>query len=593
MKRNLRVILFASALALAVFFTSCGKADPTTTGGQTAQQETKKADEADEAKDTTKAPSEKETEAATKADEPASPEDNITGPDEFPIVKEKVTLSVFVAPEPWLGEFKDNWVTEQYEKLTNVHIEWQQVGRDDSANRVNLLLASQADLPDIFMTGINREQQVIYGGQGVFLPLNDYIEEYGVRINKMFDYDASIRGQITAPDGNIYGLPEYNECYHCDFAQRMWINETYLDNLGLEKPQTTEEFREVLTAFKEQDANGNGDLTDEIPLAAANGSWCGNIEPFLMNAFVYHQGTGSDRMFFDENHIIHFAPITEEWREGLRYVKSLYDEGLMDPEIFVMDTDQVRQLTESPDGNRIGAVSSGHVGIIADLAIDGAKLDFGPLAPLEGPAGVRNATRFLTSVNMCFFITNACDQPLIAFRWGDGLINDPNEVLGDRSFFSGEEGVDWRRAKEGEKGLDGRQALTVGILPYGEPHNRHWGQPRPQIVTNESRFSSGTELGAWEHEFVLYDARKNYYDQYGPEQDMVIPPLFMSPEAVEEIGELRTVIRSYIDETFSGFVTGDLDIESDWDTVVNTFQDMGVEHFVSLIQENYDRQYGN
>ena len=35
-------------------------------------------------------------------------------------------------------------------------------------------------------------------------------------------------------------------------------------------PQTTDELFDVLTAFKEQDANGNGDPNDEIPLAGRN-----------------------------------------------------------------------------------------------------------------------------------------------------------------------------------------------------------------------------------------------------------------------------------------------------------------------------------
>ena len=43
---------------------------------------------------------------------------------------------------------------------------------------------------------------------------------------------------------------------------RAWINQTWLDNLGLEMPTTPEELYTVLKAFKEQDANGNGDPGD-------------------------------------------------------------------------------------------------------------------------------------------------------------------------------------------------------------------------------------------------------------------------------------------------------------------------------------------
>ena len=41
-------------------------------------------------------------------------------------------------------------------------------------------------------------------------------------------------------------------------SQKLWIYQPWLDALGLEMPQTTDEFEQVLLAFKEQDPNGNG-----------------------------------------------------------------------------------------------------------------------------------------------------------------------------------------------------------------------------------------------------------------------------------------------------------------------------------------------
>lgn len=47
----------------------------------------------------------------------------------------------------------------------------------------------------------------------------------------------------------------------------VYLNKTWLDNLGLTYPETVEELYTVLKAFKEQDANGNGDPNDEIPIS--------------------------------------------------------------------------------------------------------------------------------------------------------------------------------------------------------------------------------------------------------------------------------------------------------------------------------------
>ena len=44
-----------------------------------------------------------------------------------------------------------------------------------------------------------------------------------------------------------------------------YINTQWLERLGLEMPTTMEELKAVLIAFRDQDANGNGDPNDEIP----------------------------------------------------------------------------------------------------------------------------------------------------------------------------------------------------------------------------------------------------------------------------------------------------------------------------------------
>jgi len=67
---------------------------------------------------------------------------------------------------------------------------------------------------------------------------------------------------------------------------KMWLYKPWVDKLGLEWPETTEDFYNVLKAFKEQDPNGNG-KADEVPLLGATTSWRTDPFGFLMNSFVY------------------------------------------------------------------------------------------------------------------------------------------------------------------------------------------------------------------------------------------------------------------------------------------------------------------
>ena len=86
-----------------------------------------------------------------------------------------------------------------------------------------------------------------FGKAGVFLPLNDLIEQYGANTKKLFDDISYVKDGITMPDGNIYALPSYSEIYHCKYADKLWIDQSWLDNLKLEMPTTTDEYYEAVS----------------------------------------------------------------------------------------------------------------------------------------------------------------------------------------------------------------------------------------------------------------------------------------------------------------------------------------------------------
>ena len=99
-----------------------------------------------------------------------------------------------------------------------------------------------------------------YGREGILIALNPLIDdpEKSPNIQAGFELKPYIRPSITTPDGNIYSLPDFSECYHCSVAQKAWINTEWLDALGLDMPGTTAELETVLEAFQTGDPNGNG-----------------------------------------------------------------------------------------------------------------------------------------------------------------------------------------------------------------------------------------------------------------------------------------------------------------------------------------------
>ncbi|MEK0315702.1 extracellular solute-binding protein [Cohnella sp. 56] len=509
---------------------------------------------------------------------------NLTEPGTFPLVKEKETLKVWADPPSWIGDLDDNWFTKYFEKKTNVHVEWVRANMEDHANKLNLLLASQTDLPDVIMSwGVSNAQQIAYGGQGLFLPLNDLIDKYGYATKQVFAYNPLIQSTITAPDGKIYGLPAINECYHCTYSHKMWINKTWLDNLHLSMPTTTEEFYQVLKAFKEQDPNRNG-KKDEIPLTRA--SWQGGIDFFLMNSFIYN-GAGN-RLMLQNDKIVQ-APTQPEWREGLRYLNKLYKEGLIDPEFLLQDDNKLKILTGlTREGNRVGAVAGGTLAFVDSSDSNPVKDDYVALAPLKGPKGVAFAKEYAFGMGVGnFVITKQAKNPDLAMRFADAIYQLYLE--GDYNVF-GPEGDVWVKAEAGEVGLDGKPAKYKVLKSGQEPNNFTWGDGLNAFMTSDWRNSQAVTPGVWNQEKILYDETKNKYDGKGPAQ--VMPNSFMMPEEdAVEYEELNNAVIKYLDESVAKFVTGNLDVDKDWDSYLATLSKIGYDRLTELTQKAYDRQY--
>ena len=119
------------------------------------------------------------------------------------------------------------------------------------------------------------------------------------------------------------------------------MNITWLDKLGLDFPETTEELESTLKAFKNRDPNGNG-RADEIPMSGAVNTWMADVWYYLMTPHIYNDGERF--LYYNSNNEIDLAANKPEWRDGLRYAKRLYDQGLIDPQAFTQNIDAGRAV---------------------------------------------------------------------------------------------------------------------------------------------------------------------------------------------------------------------------------------------------------
>ena len=316
---------------------------------------------------------------ATGQSEEAEAVNEVFNTEGYPIVNEPVTLKVAVEKHTLHGNFDDMTFFKNYEEKTGVKIEWVEIPQANHVEKVNLLLASR-DLPDIFLNGkgLTDSHIVKYGLAGAFVPLEDLIEQFAPNITAFFEAYPDVKGAITAPDGHIYSLPALDEFTEKENKDNMFINKKWLDTLGLEVPTTTEEFYQVLKAFKEGDPNGNG-VADEIPWSYLNDhTVLGNMSYF--GAFGVVDDTENHLMIKDSKPL--FVPTSDGYKEGLKLLQKLYSEGLLDQETYTQSRKEFISKGKTED-TTLGVFS-----IWLDenmVGAEKAKSDYVMLPPLDGP----------------------------------------------------------------------------------------------------------------------------------------------------------------------------------------------------------------
>ena len=321
------------------------------------------------------------------------------------------------------------------------------------------------------------------------------------------------------------------ECFHCTVSQLMWINKTWLDKLGLAMPQTTDDFFNVLQAFKTGDPNGNG-KADEIPLSSCNDNWHVNIDGYLMNAFIGNDS--NDRLNVVNGKIIP-AFIQPEWRDGLAYINKLFKAGLLDKQTFIQDTSTLTQLVEGPI-IRLGASPGGSPGSFCSFTGQ-PILNYTAVPPLKGPKGVQISAYYpdvASSGLDNFAITKYCQDPVTAIKFCDFLFTEESTLRNNY----GDKGTSWDYAKPGEIGINGDPAVisTLGKPPvYTLPQqNEAWVHIAPEFWPNRLFLGVATkeEPGKLDIEKALYDV-SNEYINFIPKEYM--PTISYFPDEAKEI----------------------------------------------------------
>ena len=344
---------------------------------------------------------------------------------QFPLAETAELNGLTNFPVGTESEPNNRTIFQRLEEQTNVHINWKTIQADQWGEKIALEMANVKTLPDfIFNAGFGDADLLKYAKQGVIINVEEYIDAYMPNLSKVFADYPEYRAMCEDEDGHIWALPWIeqlgaNKTAIQTVGNMSFINVAWLDFLGLEKPETVEEFEAVLVAFRDNAAALQAEFNIEgsiIPLACIMND--GDQDPYLLiNGFGEGYGDpdrGRHINVTDDKKVVCSAT-SEGFKKGTAWLHGLYEQGLIDPEAFTQDWSTYVAKGKS---GRYGVCFSWDVANIANLT------DWEPLPVLT--ADVTNFTAQNGSFTSGFdrgrcVVTAVAKNPALVCAWLDQM----------------------------------------------------------------------------------------------------------------------------------------------------------------------------
>ena len=464
-----------------------------------------------------------------------------------------------------------------------VEVEWIQQSSDWN-DKKNAVFAS-GDIPDVLFSAAVAADYVQY--PGLFEDMGPLIEQYAPNVKEMFETYPDIEYACMDMDGKIYNLPRIDGTYEaCKNYASMYINKIWLDNVGMDVPTTWDELKEVLIAFRDQDANGNGDPNDEIPMDFI-WNWNTNITynpANMLGGLGIPLGGGYVNGFFAEDGEVKCWYTDERFKTFLNYMRDLWSEGLINEAAFTNDYSQFQSLgrgegTTAKIGftfgwsfeDRFGTELKDQYVVVPPLKADPSLPDdqlyyvnedtFWGKDVVSMSASCENkeaAMRFINefydydvSLEVMYGGMNEVDNCIVKNDDGTYEVLPPQDSTMDASSWQ------WTNTFVNNGGMWVRSDVQVK-------------KPVPDLTLNEKEIYLPYQENIPADSLLKWDLLK--YTQ----------------EDQNTLSMNNTNLRNIWDPQVANWITGAGDIEADWDAYVTSLENAGLTQQLEIIQKAFD-----
>ena len=507
----------------------------------------------------------------------------------FPL-KEKATLTGMTSfPANTESNPNNRTIFKRLQEKTNVEIEWTAIQADQWADKIALNMANTKNLTDfVFTAGFGDSDLLKYAKQGVIIPLEKYIDTYMPNLSAVFEKYPEYKTMCTDTEGHIWALPWIEQLGSDKTAiqtldNMSFINKKWLDFLGLEIPETVDEFEQVLIAFRDHASELQAEFGiegDIIPMSCILND--GGQDPaILINGFGEGYGDpdpGRHIVVTDDLKVICSAT-QQGYKDGLQWMHHLYEEGLIDPEAFTHDWSTYVSKGKS---GRYGVCFSWDVANIDNLK------DWVPLPVLT--ADTTNLTPDNGSFTSGFdrgrcVVTAVAENPALVCAWLDQMYDPFQSPQNNWGTYGEEDEFD---IFELGTNADGEEMLTHAPLGDASPVEVREAEAvsGPLAVLDEyyDKYVTCPDDAQyrldWIEEFYTPDMHTKY----------IYPNVFMSREDNEKLSNLQADIQKTINAKKSDWIMNGF-TDADWDEYIESLNKYGLEEYLSIFQKYLDSFY--
>ncbi|MDD9266876.1 ABC transporter substrate-binding protein [Paenibacillus sp. GCM10023248] len=470
-------------------------------------------------------------------------------------------------------------MVQEWAKKTNVTFEFQHSSGNtpqDDVQQYGVMVASN-NLPDSMLWNWNSVQ----GGtakmfkDGTIIKLNDLIEKNAPNLKKILDANPQIAKQIKADNGDIYALPHLKVGQYGQYKtfSGMVIRQDWLEELGLQAPETIDEWETVLRAFKEKKGVIPFTLNKSYPLSFADFAGAYGVAGMstIANASSFYVDGGK----------VKFGPTQPEFKQYLATMQKWYKEGLIDPDFASNDTKTMdAKITSGKAGAFYGFIG-GSIGTYTpalqktDPKAKLAAVQYPVLKKGDEPKFVQASWEY---DNIGTVITSTNKHAAETVKAIDYLYSDEGAML--KNF--GIEGQTFTK-------VDGQPKYTDLILK--NPDNLPISQAMAKYFIANYGFS-GLDDDRYNDQYYQLQAQKDAVKLYAKYANnaykVMLPPVVLSTDEAKESAKILNDVSTLLTEQITKVVMGAAKLE-DYDKTIEQVKKMNIDRAVEIYQAATDR----